>query len=221
MLQSALGTLLGFVNNFLEFLGKVWNGHPRRLGPPTVPCREGVELGPRLYSRSDRRLRHPDYSSANRTIRGTGARQRRLAEATKAEVTKLIRQVFVDHDLMGALKGTFNLILRTFNIPPDLAVTVAQKALAAWDIVVKKPLEFIKNTVRALGHGFKLLWANITDHLEYGIKGWLLGSIADKDIQFPRDWTKPREVFGFVMDVLGLNVSHIFELLKELLIPHW
>ena len=218
MLQSALGTLLGFVNNFLEFLGKVgtvildvwglplflaekvWNWVPACIRDPIVDFVIPIILR--------------QIELFEELVRDNAAWQK-----TKAEVTKLIRQVFVDHDLMGALKGTFNLILRTFNIPPDLAVTVAQKALAAWDIVVKKPLEFIKNTVRALGHGFKLLWANITDHLEYGIKGWLLGSIADKDIQFPKDWTEPREVFGFVMDVLGLNVSHIFELLKTRINP--
>jgi Domain of unknown function (DUF4157) len=218
MLQTALGNLLVFVNNFLEFLGKigsvildvwrlpmflaekVWNWVPACIRDPIVDFVIPIILR--------------QIELFEELVRDNDAWQK-----TKAEVTKLIRQVFVDHDLMGALKGTFDLILRTFNIPKDLAVTVAEKAYAAWDVVVKKPLEFIKNTVRALGHGFKLLWNNIIDHLEFGIKGWLLGSIADKDIQFPNDWTKPREVFGFVMDLLGLSVSHIFDLLKTRINP--
>ena len=35
--------------------------------------------------------------------------------------------------------------------------------MAAWDVVTKKPLDFIKNTVRSIGKGFKLLWDNIWD----------------------------------------------------------
>jgi hypothetical protein len=136
-------------------------------------------------------------------------------QKTKAEVGKIIKLVFKDHDLMGAVRATFYLILRVFNLPPDLLVTVAQKALSAWDMVVKKPLDFIKNTVRALGHGFRLLWADIWTHLAFGVQGWLLGEIKEKNIKPPEKWTDPAGVFFFVLDVLGLSVDHIYELLKK------
>ena len=55
--------------------------------------------------------------------------------------------------------------------------------------------------------------------MESKVGSW--AGIADKDTTISNDWTKPREVFGFVMDVLGLNVSHIFELLKRVSIPNW
>lgn len=139
-------------------------------------------------------------------------------QKTKTEVGKIIRLVFTDHDLMGAIKATFYLILQVFNLPPDLLTTVAQKALSAWDIVIKKPLDFIKNTVRALGHGFKLLWANIGAHLEYGVQGWLFGELKEKNISPPEKWTDLKSVFFFVLDVLGLNVDHIFELLNSTLL---
>ena len=134
---------------------------------------------------------------------------------TKAEVGKIIRLIFKDHDMMGAIKATFSLILRVFNLPPDLLVTVAKKALSAWDIVIKKPLDFIKNTVRSIGKGFQLLWANILTHLEYGVQGWLFGALAEKNISPPASWTDLKDVFFFVLDVLGLNVDHIYDLLKD------
>ena len=100
-------------------------------------------------------------------------------QRTKAEVGKLIQLVFKNHDLMGAVKATFYLVLRVFNLPPDLLVTVAKKAASAWDVIVKKPLDFIKNTVRAVGHGFRLLWSNIKIHLEHGVQGWLFGELKE------------------------------------------
>ena len=79
----------------------------------------------------------------------------------------------------------------------------------------KKPLEFIKNTVRSLGHGFKLLWTNIWDHLKFGLQGWLFGELAEKKINPPSSWTDPKAVFNFVLDVLGISVDHMFELLAK------
>ena len=136
-------------------------------------------------------------------------------QRTKADIANLIKLVFKDHDLVGAVKAAFHLVLRVFNLPPDLLVTVANKALAAWDIVSKKPLDFIKNTVRSIAHGFKLLWQNIGTHLEYGLQRWLLGELADKKINPPKSWTEPKDLFFFVLEVLGLKVEHVFELLAK------
>jgi hypothetical protein len=140
-------------------------------------------------------------------------------QKTKAQITGIVRQVFVDHDLMGAVKAAFALVLRVFNIPEEMLGKVAAKAAAAWDVVVKKPLDFIKNTVRSLGHGFQLLWTNIGTHLEHGIEGWLFGELAEKNIKPPSSWTEPKPLFGFVVDVLGLNTSHLVELLKKRIDP--
>lgn len=140
-------------------------------------------------------------------------------QKTKTQVIGIVRRVFVDHDLMGAVKSAFALVLRVFNIPEEMLGKVAAKAAAAWDVVVKKPLEFIKNTVRSLGHGFRLLWTNIGTHLEHGIEGWLFGELADKNIRPPSSWTEPKPLFGFVVDVLGLNTGHIVELLKKRIDP--
>lgn len=136
-------------------------------------------------------------------------------QRTKAEVMRLVRLVFKDRDLKGAVRAAFEFVLRIFNIPIEFLVKIKNKALAAWDTVSKKPLEFIKNTVRSIGNGFKRLWNNLTGHLEFGVQGWLLGEVADKEITLPESWSNPKDVFGFVLDVLGLNMNHIFELLKK------
>ncbi|MBD1848309.1 DUF4157 domain-containing protein [Cyanobacteria bacterium FACHB-63] len=136
-------------------------------------------------------------------------------QRTRADVMRIIHLVFINHDLMGAVRATFHLILRVFNVPPELLSSIIQKAINAWDTVSKKPIEFIKNTVRGIGRGFQRLWNNITDHLQFGLQGWLFGELAERNISPPASWTDPRAIFGFVLDVLGLSVNHIWELLAR------
>lgn len=136
-------------------------------------------------------------------------------QKTKTEVMKLIHLVFKDHDLVGAVKAAFMLVLRIFNTPPELISSVFHKALAAWDTVSKAPILFIKTSVRAIGHGFHLLKENWKTHLAYGLEGWLFGELADRNIKPPESWKDPKQLFFFALDVLGLSVDHIYELLKK------
>ena len=136
-------------------------------------------------------------------------------QRTKTEIGNLIKLVFKDHDLIGAVKAAFRFVLRVFNLPPEMLVTVLNKAMNAWDTISKKPLDFLKNTVRSLARGFGLLWKNFKSHLEFGLQGWLFGGLQEKNINPPASWTDPKALFFFVLDVLGLSVAHVFDLLKQ------
>jgi hypothetical protein len=142
-------------------------------------------------------------------------RDKEAWQQTKADVMRIIHLVFRNHDLQGALKATFHLILRLFNLPPELLVSVRNKALAAWDIVSEKPLTFLRNAVRTIGVGFRLMAGNFLFHLKYGLETWLLGPLRENGITPPSSWTDPKAVFYFVLDVLGVPVDHAFELLKR------
>lgn len=212
--RAAVANLQHFLHGMLDFFadlgkvvldvwslpvmlaGKAWNWVPACIRDPVVDFVVPLVVG--------------QIELFQELVKDNKAWQR-----TKADIQNLIRLVFKDHDLAGAVKAAFFLVLRVFDLPPDLLVKVARKAEDAWDTVSRKPLEFIKNTVRALGRGFGLLWANIEGHLEFGLKGWLLGQLDDAKITLPQDWKKPKEVFFFVMDVLGLNLDHVFVLLKQ------
>jgi len=136
-------------------------------------------------------------------------------QKTKADVMNILHLVFETHDLKGAVRAVFDLVLRVFNIPEDLLVTIKKKAVSAWDIVSKQPLAFIKNLIRSIGNGFSRLWKNLKSHVMFGLEGWLLGPLAEQGIHAPSSWTDPKAVFGFVLEVMGLSVDHIFELLKK------
>ncbi|WP_172201388.1 DUF4157 domain-containing protein [Niveibacterium sp. COAC-50] len=134
---------------------------------------------------------------------------------TKTEIRALIKLVFKNRDLMGAVKASFRLVLRVFDVPPELLGELISKAFSVWDRVMRAPIDFVRNAVRATGAGFKRFGKNILSHLGFGIEGWLFGELAEKGISAPSSWKDPMAVFGFALDVLGLSVNHIFDLLKK------
>jgi len=138
---------------------------------------------------------------------------------TRTQVMGIVRQIFRDHDLVGAMRSVFRLILRALAVPVDLAARVLAKAATAWDEVLARPLQFIRNILRSMLYGFRRFFGNIVSHLLYGVSGWIFNELRDVGIQAPSSWTDLRAVFGFVMQVLGVSVEHIFELLARRLPP--
>lgn len=137
-------------------------------------------------------------------------------EQTRSQVMDLIRQVFRDFDLMGAMRTAFRLVVRALNIPLELAAQVLEKGRQAWSVVVAAPLRFIQNALKAVLQGFGLFMRNFLSHLWHGVQGWLLNAVqrAGTSIRPPASWDF-RGVFGFVLDVLGISLDHILELLAR------
>jgi hypothetical protein len=136
-------------------------------------------------------------------------------QKTKADVMNIIRLVFVNKDLKGAIKATFHLILRVFNVPVELLVTVVQKAQAAWETVTAAPIKFLKNCVKTIGLAFLMYWQNLSANLMGGIEGWLFGEVAEKGITKPKSWTDPWDLFQFALDIMGISMDHVFELMEK------
>ncbi|MBJ6127201.1 eCIS core domain-containing protein [Microvirga splendida] len=213
-LTNGFDNLVAFLRRVMNFLGRVadvvldiwslpvllgeaiWNAVPQCIRDPIVDF-----LGPiilRQIELFDELVKDED-----------------AWKKTKDEVGRLVKLVFKNHDLMGAIRAAFLFVLRVFNLPPELIATVFAKALSAWDAVIKKPLVFIKSTLKALGQAFKIIWDDKFENIKTGLQGWLLGEIKDKNIVMPSSWTDAGQVFEFILSVLGINEEHIYELLEK------
>ena len=137
-------------------------------------------------------------------------------QKTRAQVMGLIRQVFRDFDLIGAMKSVFRLIGRALPIPGELVTQVLEKGAQAFDLVVAAPLRFIESSLKAILLGVGLFMRGFLSHLWYGVQGWLLNAMkkAGTGVQPPATWDLPG-LFGFVLDVLGISVDHVLDLLKK------
>lgn len=213
-IQRALGRLLDFLKPVLDFLGKVgglivdiyalplllagtlWKKIPQCIRDPFVDW-----IVPLILRQID-------------LLKELGKDDEAWAK-TKTDVMNIVRKVFVTKDLKGAIRAVFDLLLRVFNIPPGLLTQIKQKAISAWDTISKAPIAFIKNAVRTLGRGFTLYNEHLKDNLVNGLEDWLFGELAEKGIAKPASWTNPWDLIQFALDVMGISMPHIFDLLEK------
>jgi phage-related protein len=136
-------------------------------------------------------------------------------QQTKAQVTTLLVQVFVNFDLIGAMKTAFGLVVRVLRIPLDLMGQLLDKASLAWDLVLARPLRFIENALKTVLMGIGRFMRNILSHLWFGVQGWLLNAVGDRSITLPSGITDWRGWLNLILDVLGLSVDHVIDLIDR------
>jgi phage-related protein len=126
--------------------------------------------------------------------------------------TRLVRQIFRDHDLKGAIRSAFELILTVFKIPVELVQSIYAKAKSAWEQIYRQPLAFLRNLLKAVRLGFAQFFEPMTflGHLGRGLVEWLTGQLGQVNIRWPGDLSLG-SVLGLVTDLLGLTIDKIFE----------
>jgi hypothetical protein len=85
---------------------------------------------------------------------------------------------------------------------------VLARAANAIDLIVQRPIEFLGNLVNAVKTGVLNFGANIVEHLKTGLKGWLLGNLADAGIEIP-EALDAKGILRMVLSVLGLTWASV------------
>jgi hypothetical protein len=135
-------------------------------------------------------------------------------EAIKAIGLKVLRQVFVDKNLSGALWTVFTSAMKVLGIPAELIVEIAAKALEAASDVLGRPIVFLTTALQGAMLGFLQFGNNILDHLKEGVIQWLLGAFQEAKVQLPEKLT-PSSVLELVLQTLNITVEHFYERLAE------
>jgi hypothetical protein len=118
----------------------------------------------------------------------------KLKEENKSWLEKALDAI---KDTIKAIKDLKNML---FN--------VLKKASKVIGDIAAHPIKFLSNLVDAVGKGFKNFSSKILVYLEKGIVDWLLGAMP-AEIEFPKDWTDIKEIFKFVLSILGLTWNNI------------
>ncbi len=139
-------------------------------------------------------------------------------EKIKPQVMDIIKQIFKNHDLKGALVNVFKLLLQAFNIPIELVTGIFTKAAAAFDLIVNDPIGFLSNMLGALKLGFSNFFGSILTHLLNGVTDWLFDGLKEKNIQKPRNFSF-MSIFNFVLDILDIQLESIFSKLEKKIGP--
>ncbi len=126
----------------------------------------------------------------------------------------IIRRIFIDGDIARAAWQFFRSVLGVLGVPLRLATQIVAKAARAVGDVVRDPLGFVANLLRALREGFSRFFGNVAGHLLRGLADWLFGAAREAGIEPPSELSL-RGILGFVLQVLGLTAERVFERLAR------
>jgi hypothetical protein len=83
-----------------------------------------------------------------------------------------------------------------------------KKAQFAFHTIIKKPVAFVGNLVRAGKLGFEKFASNIGQHLKTALIKWLTGPLGDAGVYIPKSFSL-MEIIKLVLSVLGLTWQNI------------
>ena len=141
-----------------------------------------------------------------------------LVDRALAVARRVLLQVFLDGDLLGAAWTFFRAVLEFFGLPPQLVVNLLRNAARALGDIVRAPVRFFINLLRAVRDGFLNFLEHFGRHLLDGLADWLFGTLGEAGLQVPREFSL-RAVFDVVLQILRLTVVHVFELIEQRLGP--
>ena len=91
-----------------------------------------------------------------------------------------------------------------FSVVAPKVMPYIAKAKAAFHTILKNPVRFIGNLVRAGKLGFQLFEKHIVTHLKNALIKWLIGPLADAGVYIPKSFDL-LEIIKLVLSVLGLT----------------
>lgn len=141
-----------------------------------------------------------------------------LVDRALAVARRVLLQVFLDGDLLGAAWTFFRAVLEFFGLPPALVVNLLRNAARALGDIVRAPVSFFINLLRAVRDGFLNFLENFGRHLLDGLADWLFGTLGEAGLRVPREFSL-RAVFDVVLQILRLTADHVFELIAQRLGP--
>ncbi|MFF0749397.1 hypothetical protein [Streptomyces sp. NPDC004267] len=99
-------------------------------------------------------------------------------------------------------------VIKTINELKNLLLGILAKAASAIMKIIKDPIGFLGNLVRAVGAGLHLFVSNIADHLKKGLVSWLLGTATKAGLTLPERFDL-RGIISLITSLLGLTWANL------------
>lgn len=107
-----------------------------------------------------------------------------------------------------ALKQVLSLLEILVSVVAPHAMPYIAKAKTAFQTIVRDPIGFVGNLVRAGKLGFQKFAGNILEHLKEALIKWLVGPLAQAGVYIPKSFSL-LEIVKLVLSVLGLTWANI------------
>ncbi|MCE9667756.1 DUF4157 domain-containing protein [Myxococcus stipitatus] len=115
---------------------------------------------------------------------------------------------FIGRFISWAGDAVWNLLEIIFAVVAPGVMPYLRRAAATFRTILRNPIGFIGNLVRAGLLGFRQFAANFLTHLRGSLIGWLTGAMSGAGIYIPQGLNL-REIIKFVLSVLGLTWQNL------------
>jgi len=115
---------------------------------------------------------------------------------------------FIGGFLSWAGNTVWNLLEIIFSVVAPGVMPYLRRAAATFRTILRNPIGFIGNLVRAGVQGLRQFAGRFLTHLRASLIGWLTGAMSGAGIYIPQGFTL-MEVLKFVLSVLGLTWQNI------------
>lgn len=95
-----------------------------------------------------------------------------------------------------------------FTVVAPGAVPYIKKAKGAFETIIRNPVAFVGNLVRAGKLGFQMFASRIGQHLKAALINWLVGPLGEAGVYIPKSFSL-LEIVKLVLSVLGLTWQNI------------
>ncbi|MEL5958745.1 hypothetical protein AADR41_28955 [Streptomyces sp. CLV115] len=99
-------------------------------------------------------------------------------------------------------------VIKTINELKNLLLGILAKAASAIMKIIKDPIGFLGNLVKAVGAGLQLFVTNIAEHLKTGVVSWLLGTAVKAGLELPQRFDL-KGIIQLIGSLLGLTWANI------------
>jgi hypothetical protein len=115
---------------------------------------------------------------------------------------------FIVQFLTWAGNAVWNLLEIIFAVVAPGVMPYIRKAAGAFRTILKNPIGFVENLVKAGIQGFRQFAFNIGKHLKASLIQWLTGTLGGAGVYIPQAFSI-KEIIKFVLSVLGLTWQNI------------
>ncbi|WP_338137610.1 hypothetical protein [Streptomyces anulatus] len=135
-----------------------------------------------------------------------------LAQKYTAALNKIDEEIKklqeANKGLIDKAKDAIVGVIKTINELKNLLLGILAKAASAIMKIIKDPIGFLGNLVKAVGAGLNLFITNIADHLKTGVVSWLLGTAVKAGLDLPAKFDL-KGIIQLIGSMLGLTWDSI------------
>ncbi len=124
-----------------------------------------------------------------------------------AKIVSAFANIAIDFISWG-LKQVISLLEILFSVVAPGVMPYIKKAQATFMTIVKNPIAFVGNLVKAGKQGFQMFASNILDHLKEALIKWITGPLGEAGVYIPQSFSLI-EIVKLVLSVLGLTWQNI------------